>query len=154
MKGCKFNKDGDLVPIDVYIVWGSPASGKTTYVKEHMEQGDLVVDLDLIKQSLSMAYKTSTTDNLLDIALKIRDGIYESIRERDISCNNVWVVAGLPRKEDRDKLKDYIRATELIHIEATYEECIERANKDPERKDKHKQYEIINKWFEKYYKEQ
>jgi len=73
MKGYKFDKNGSLVPVDVYIVWGSPASGKTTYVKKHMEGGDLVVDLDLIKQSISMKEKTTAGDNLLNVALSVRE---------------------------------------------------------------------------------
>ena len=154
MKVYRFNKDGELIPIDVYIVWGSPASGKTTYVKEHMEDGDLVIDLDLIKQSISYKDKTSAGDNLVSLAIGIRDYLYEQIRHRDIDCNTVWVVAGLPMKEDRDKLKDYIRATQMIHIDTDYDECIKRADKDVERKDKGKQYEVIDKWFEMYYKEQ
>ena len=30
------------------VVCGPPASGKTTYVKQHMIPGDIVVDLDAI----------------------------------------------------------------------------------------------------------
>ena len=32
----------------VYIIYGSPLSGKTTYVKEHAQKGDLIIDIDNI----------------------------------------------------------------------------------------------------------
>ena len=37
----------------VILVWGPPASGKTTYVKKHMADGDMVIDLDAIKHAIS-----------------------------------------------------------------------------------------------------
>ncbi len=146
----KFNERGDIVPIDIYIVWGAPASGKTTYVREHMEPGDLVVDLDLIKQSLSMQDKTETSDNLLNVAIGVRDYLYNVIETREIECNNVWVVAGLPQKEDREKLMQQLKTDKLIFIDTPIDECIKRAMNDTERKDKKKQQYIIDKWFKQY----
>lgn len=35
--------------MEVIIVCGAPASGKTTYVKNNMTIGDLVIDLDAIR---------------------------------------------------------------------------------------------------------
>ena len=32
----------------VFLIWGSPLSGKTTYVKNNMLKGDLVLDVDNI----------------------------------------------------------------------------------------------------------
>ena len=37
----------------IYIVWGSPMSGKSTYVKQVMQYGDMVVDLDIIWYAIS-----------------------------------------------------------------------------------------------------
>lgn len=149
-EGYKFDKNGEMVPIDVYIVWGSPASGKTTYVRKNMKNGDLVVDLDLIKQSLSLEGKTKAPDNLVNIALNVREHIYKLIETRKINSNDVWVVAGLPNAEERKNLKKRLNA-KLIFIEATKQQCIDRAMNDSERQDKEKQIKIINKWFNIYY---
>ncbi len=153
MSRCKFDGEGNLLPMGVNIVWGSPASGKTTYVKKHMEEGDMVVDLDLIKQSISLKTKTECNDNLLSTAIMIREMLYDLIRKREVDCNNVWVVAGLPKQEERDALETHVRATQIIFIEATQEECIARAMNDNERKDKAKQLEVIEKWFKQFYYE-
>ncbi|MBS4191200.1 AAA family ATPase [Bacillus sp. FJAT-49705] len=135
--------------IKVYIVWGSPASGKTTYVKKHMHVGDMVVDLDYLKQSISLAGKTNTGDNLLNVSLSIREHIYSLIEYRELMrCNNIWVVAGLPKQIDREYLFNRLRATDIIHIHATREECVQRAINDDERSDKDLQLLIINKWFD------
>jgi predicted kinase len=152
MQGLRFDEFGNVVKQNVYIVWGSPASGKTTYVRNHMQPGDLVVDLDLLKQSISMSYKTATTDNLLSVAIALRDTLYNLIAERRVQCDNVWVVAGLPKKEQREALRIRLNG-ELVYIEATKQQCIERAMNDEERKDKQKQLQIIEKFFRQFHYE-
>jgi len=150
-QGYEFDKEGNIVQTtnNVYIVWGSPGSGKTTYVKSKMNIGDMVVDLDLIKQAISMQGKTQATDNLLDASIKIRDFIYTLIQNREVDTKTIWVVAGLPRREDRQKLKGYLKA-ELIYIDATIEQCIVRVKADTDRLDKELQVDIVNKWWKQY----
>ena len=87
---------------------------------------------------------------LLDTAVKIRELIYELIANREIETNNIWVVAGLPTKEERDRLADRLKATDIIFIEATYNQCIARAMGDTDRLDKDKQVKVIDKWFGMY----
>jgi predicted kinase len=150
MNGLRFDEFGNVVKSKVFIVWGSPASGKTTYVRNNMSLGDLVVDLDNIKQAISMADKTSASDHLLPVALQLRELLYQLIEQRNIECDNVWIVAGLPQKEEREQLRVRLDA-ELIFIDTSKEECINRAMNDKERKDKNIQMQIIEKWFKKYY---
>jgi predicted kinase len=154
--GYTFDADGNLVSINeskyktnVYIVWGSPASGKTTYVSKYKSKGDLVVDLDLIMDSISMNGKSKDNDKLLPVALGVREYLYNIVEKREIDCENVWVVATLSRRYEREQLRDRLNA-ELIYIEATRDECIARAYKDDDRHDKELQKKIIDKWFSEY----
>lgn len=147
--GFYFNENGELVKSKVYIIYGSPGSGKTTYVMKHKQYGDLIVDLDLIKQAISMEAKTSTPDNLLDIAIGIKDYIYKVIENKKFNCKNVWVVASLPNKEQRENLAKRLDG-ELIFIDKTIDECISNVNGDDERIDKEFQKKLIIKWFERY----
>ena len=147
--GFYFDETGNLVPIKKYIVYGSPASGKTTYVKEHKTIGDLVIDLDLIKQAISMESRTNDTDNLLDLAIGIRDYIYKRIENNDINTKAIWIVASLPKKEEREALRDRLNA-ELIFIDKNIDECLDNAYNDTNRKDKTLQKKIIEKWFASY----
>lgn len=147
--GCYFNDEGELVSQEVYIVYGAPASGKTTYVKQHMQDGDLVVDLDYIKYALTFRGKGELGDNLMPIAFDVRDMLYEKIEARDVDAKNIWIIASLPRKEERHRLATRLNA-KLIHCHATVHECIDRAMNDIERVDKELQIKIIDKYFANY----
>jgi predicted kinase len=153
VNGYRFDENGELIKSNVFIVWGSPASGKTTHVRNNMKNGDLIIDLDLIKQAISMQEKTEAPDNLLNIAISIRETLYNIVEKKEFNCDNVWIVASLPKHEDREKLRQRLNA-ELIHIDTDKNECIRRAHKDNERKDKEKQEKLINKWFKAYYYEE
>ena len=147
--GCYFDDEGNLVKMKVYIVHGSPASGKSTLVSERMTPGDLVVDLDLLKQAISLQPKTETPENLLPIAMGLRDYLYELISDRAVDCRNVWVIASLPRRQEREELAEKLGA-ELIHCSAEYHECLARAGNDMNRRDKTLQRALIDKYFEQY----
>lgn len=131
----------------VNIIYGPPASGKTTYVKNNMEIGDLVIDLDYIKQAISFTWKDAESDNLLDIAIKIRDCIYEAIEKGEVDCKRVWIIAGLPNKNERERLKERFNAT-LIPMLKARQECVNNAKRD--KRDMILQEVIIDKWFEEY----
>lgn len=36
-------------------MWGSPLSGKTTFVKNHAGRSDVILDWDIIKQAVSLS---------------------------------------------------------------------------------------------------
>jgi len=150
VSGYRFDENGNAIQSRVVVVWGSPASGKTTYVREHMAYGDMVVDLDLIKQAISMSGKTDAGDNLLSTAIKLRDYLYGLIARREFDCDAVWVVAGLPSGKDRQLLDVKIRPDEWLYCDATMQQCLVRAMNDTERNDKAKQQKVIRKWFDIY----
>src|SRR5690554_3560909 len=129
----------------VIIVWGAPGSGKTTYVKKNMKYGDMVIDLDFIKQAISFQEKTEAPDSLLDVALKVRELLYSIVAGRQIPECTVWVVAGLPSYKERKELKNRLQANELIFMKASREQCIRRVLADDTRKDKELQRKIVAK---------
>lgn len=132
----------------VFIVYGSPFSGKTTYVRDNMEDGDLVVDLDAIYSAISFRPLYQHPDQLQKTAFGIRDYLYDHIRIRAGNWSTAWVIAGLPRKADRERLASRLGAS-CILVEATKEECIRRCinagdGRGPEWE------EFILKWFKDY----
>ena len=148
--GCYFDEAGMLRPMKVYIVYGPPAAGKNRYVEEHRKDTDLVVDLDAIQLAIGHD-RYGTANNLLDLSLHLREQIYQLIEKRDemIDCRNVWVIATLPEKKQRQELAERLQA-QLIHIDTPQMKCIEQAKADPNRKDKQIAIAIIEEYFEKF----
>lgn len=149
MNGLTFDDNGNLIEEkNVYIVWGSPASGKTTYVKEHKGKYDLIVELDPLIGAISMTDGKTLTEDYLPFALELRDTLYRLIEQRKYHFDKAWIIAGLPNKAERLALQSKLKA-ELIHIDTPIEICLKRAKLDDERKNKELQYKIINNYFDK-----
>lgn len=142
--GYWFDEDGVMRQTEVYLVWGAPASGKTTYVQKHREASDLVIDLDKIRWALGGGR------NLLGVCLSVREHLFRLIEERDgeVDCRRVWVIATLPNKKERHALTDRLRARE-IHMDAGLEECKARAFADSRNGNAQTRVAAIEKFFER-----
>ena len=133
---------------EVYLVYGSPLSGKSTYVSEVMEDGDLILDLDLIWQSVSGKNKYEKPARLNAVVFGIRDYLLESVRIRRGKWQNAYIVGGYPLISERERLCKSLGARE-IYIESTKEQCLQRLETDTQR-DKKLWTEYINTWWERY----
>ena len=121
--------------MQVIVVCGPPASGKTTYVRNNMVPGDMVVDLDAIMQAISFQeQRTNATKDLLPVALELRKYLYRIIDEHRVHAFRCWIIECLPKQEDRDDLQERFCA-EVVEMQASYRECIDHAMRDPQRKD-------------------
>lgn len=152
-RGChdkEHHRFGYKPPKKVYIVYGSPMSGKKSFVEQNMERGDIVVDMDKLFSAVSMRDGYDKPDNLLTNVIGIRTLLLDNIRTRYGKWYNAWVIGGYPDKFKRERLAEDIGA-ELVYCEATKEECYARLESDKDR-----QYRVvewkkyIDDWFETY----
>lgn len=146
-KGVYFDEDGVPQKRQVYFVWGAPCSGKATYVQEHKHDNDIIIDLDRIRWAVGGKH---SHDNILGLALDIREHIYDLIEQEDtkLDARAVWVIETAPRKQEREKTIERLKAKE-IHIDTDIETCIERARRDSEKKDKQYAIAVIENYFER-----
>lgn len=110
----------------IYIIYGAPCSGKTTYALEQMSNNDIIVDLDMIYEMLTGQDGHEHSEGLRFIAFKIRDTLYDIIKTRYGRFDNAYIVAGLPHRGEREALARRLGA-ELVHIDTSEGECIKRA---------------------------
>ena len=66
-----------------------------------------------------MVDRTNDTDNLLDIAIGIRDYIYKRIEENNVDTKAIWIIASLPKRKEREELSKRLGA-DLILIDKRY----------------------------------
>ena len=135
----------------VYIVYGPPMSGKTSYVIEHMDRGDLVVDMDRIYAAVSFMNPYDKPDNLKYNVFSIRNHIIDNIKTRYGGFRTAWIIGGYANKFEREKLATDLGA-KLILINATREECIDRLDMsdDYRQENKSEWVEYIDKWFDNF----
>lgn len=126
----------------IYIVYGAPCSGKTTYVKEVATKDDLILDIDSIWQMITNNERYVKPNRLKDNVFKIRDEIIDQIYTGRGHWINAYIIGGYPYEMDRERLREKLGA-ELIHIDTTKEECLLRAE---ERPSEYKRY--IEEYFD------
>ena len=138
---------------EVILVYGPPLSGKTSYVKQLIGDRDIVVDLDLLKQAITMqsGYKRGT--NAANAVLfKLRDAIMDSIKVRHGMWKRAFIIGTYPNTFDRDNIINDYRVDDVVFMDATKEECIERLNlvKDERNVYRDDWIKYIDDWFNQY----
>lgn len=109
----------------VYIVYGSPLSGKSSYVSDNMEVGDLIVDMDSIWQSVSGCDRYTKPIGIKSVVFGVRDYLIDCIKTRRGKWSTAWVIGGYPYRAERERLARQLNAR-LIHIDTSQSECLER----------------------------
>ena len=150
-----FDDTGKPIPRgQVCIVWGSPASGKTTYVREHMQHMDVIIDLDeILKCFTGLTNKVDSQSDIADYLpamLLIRSAVYKAAKEGLPGVRTVWVVAGLPKRSDRQQMSMTFPDATFIFRESTLEKCMSNMEHDDKRTNKERQRRIITEWFRNY----
>ena len=110
-KPCNSKRSNRVMPgygASVVIITGPPASGKTTYVRNHAKPTDVVIDMDAIARALMPIPPAEThvyPEYVRHVAIKARAAAISAatrLRER----TTVWLIHAVPQPDD---LHDYKR---------------------------------------------
>lgn len=128
----------------VYIVYGSPCSGKSKWVRENATENDIVVDIDSIYECISINERYKKPDRIKSVVFEMRDKMYDIIKYRSGKWNDAFIITGGALLGDRERLMQRVGADEMIFIDTPMGECLARAKE--KRSDEW--YEYVLKWFE------
>ena len=131
-----------IEPPKVYLVYGSPCSGKTTWVEDVAKEDDLILDVDKIWDAICIGGHTQKPKRLTSNVFGIRDVMIEMIKIRKGKWRNAYIIGGYPLRSDRERMCTLLDA-EPVYIEASKEECLLRARSS--RPDGWEKY--IEDWF-------
>lgn len=133
-------------PADVYVICGPPGSGKTTFVQQHMQPGDLVLDMDAIVSALTGSGSAHPDySGVMDAALSVREAVYQAI-ESGKTGKRAFVITSSSDRQQVEALARRLRGS--MHCMDTPEaECIRRICNDPTRPDKEKDSALVRHWF-------
>jgi predicted kinase len=134
---------------NVYIISGAVGSGKTTYVQNHMKQGDLVVDLDYICAALGATSELYNDHKpYLDIALAVRETVFQKIIKREGNWDNAFVITA---SKDMNKVRELAKTLDgkIVKMKATKEQCIANVRADSRRAENIELHlKLIEEWFD------
>ena len=134
----------------VYYVYGAPCSGKSTFVRENMQKGDLVLDIDRLWSALSGQPEYIKPNEIKAVVFNARNAILDSIKTRAGNWQQAFVIEGGALIGDRMRRIETLGA-ECIFIDTPREACIERLIRDDSRAEVQGQWiDYINTWFDSY----
>ena len=134
---------------EVFLVYGSPLAGKTTWVQNNMVEGDLIVDIDNIWQCVSGCPRYVKPNRVKSVVFHIRDELIDTVKCRYGRWNNVYIVGGYPLIGERERLCKELGAREIF-IDTPKEECLMRLQACQDARDKMEWTKYIEDWWRKY----
>lgn len=126
----------------VYLVYGSPCAGKTTWVRENANHDDLILDIDLLWEAVCTSDRYHKPNRLKENVFGLRDFLIDQIRVRAGRWRNAFIVGTYPLRSERDRLCDLLGA-EPVFIDTPEAECMARATTDAWRG-------YVRDWFDTY----
>ena len=125
----------------VYIVFGSPGAGKSSYVNDIAKKNDLILDLD----ALYNAINNYRSPKLYSNVMQLWDALLDMVKTRNGKWENAYIILANCRGVERtQRMLD----AEVIHIDTPKDVCYERAtNKIKKYGEPYKKY-IDDYWDE------
>lgn len=135
----------------VYVVYGAPCSGKTSWVQQNKGNSDFVLDMDNIWQCITAGSRYDKPNALKQNAFTIRDCMMDMVKTRAGKWERAFVIIGGAVKSDRQRVIERLSA-EGVFIQETQETCLNRLLRDDTRTKQQKDEwrKFILKWFEDY----
>jgi len=141
---------GYQVEKNVYLVYGPPNSGKTTFVRQQMKRGDIIVDMDQLYAAISLQPAYDKPDNLFSNVINVQNLLIDHIKTRYGKWHNAWIVGGYADKHKRNRIAEATGA-ELVFLDVPKEECLLRLETDPDKQYRKAEWKTyIDKWFSQY----
>ena len=133
----------------IYLVYGCPLSGKSTFVKDRAGIHDLIVDIDSIYACISNNPLYTKSNRLYDNVRAVQDALLESIKYKRGKWINAFIISGMPYAGERERFCIEYGA-EPIFIECDQDTALSRLGAVQDGRDKNEWSGYINKWFMRY----
>ena len=124
----------------IYIVYGSPCAGKSTWVDSVATKDDLIIDIDRLYNAMN----NHRSNRLLGNVMAVYRSMIDMVKTRNGQWVNAFIVRGFPLRGERERLARELGG-ELIHIDCDKDTCLERSKAKGQD-----YYKIVNDWWEKY----
>ena len=131
--------------MQITVVWGPPASGKSTFVRESRSDNSLTFDFDPVMQALSGLTPHHKNPALVGLVLEIRALVLEALGT-DLGVDDVWIIT----TRISDDMQEALDGLDVQYhlMDTDKETCLERVDADPDRADVAEEMKsVIEEWF-------
>lgn len=133
----------------IYLVYGCPLSGKTTFVKERAGTHDLIIDIDRIYACITNNPPYIKSNRLYENMKAVQDALLDSIKFKRGKWINAFIIGGYPFKGERERVMTEYGAEEIF-IECDKETALSRLASTSDGRDVNEWNKYINTWFDRY----
>lgn len=135
-------------PQRVYIVYGSPCSGKAEWVADVAEPGDIVLNIDRLWAAIraDKCGQFEKPSELKQNVFALRDALLDMIRVRRGRWLNAYIIGGYPLQAERERLAETVNADKIIFIDTPQDVCMLKAKSISSEMEK-----FVADWFDRYH---
>lgn len=133
----------------IYLVYGCPLSGKSTYVKERAGIHDLIIDVDKIYACISNNPQYIKSGRLYDCMDAAKQALFDCIKYKRGKWINAFIIGGYPFKGERERLAAEYGAEE-IYIDCDKDTALSRLEVVQDGRDIKEWSKYIDTWFDRY----
>lgn len=126
----------------VFLVYGPPCAGKTTWVQSVANDDDLIVDIDRIWECLCTSDRYHKPNRIKSNVFGVRDILLDQVKIRKGMWRNAYIIGTYPLRTDRDRICSLLRAREVFIFE-NKETCLSRCQTEAWKT-------YVHDWFEDY----
>ncbi|MFB4471814.1 HNH endonuclease [Oceanobacillus caeni] len=130
----------------VKVIYGSPLSGKTTYVKERLSNNDIVYDYDDLMQVMTVLPYQKHNQNVADYILDIRSLMINRLKN-DTKIDTAYIITTFLSNELKQELNGM--NVEYVKMSTDYMTVMNRLRKSNRAEKERVRFAIID-WFQKY----
>lgn len=134
---------------EIFLVYGPPLAGKTSYVKSTALEGDLIIDMDSIWECISGQPRYVKPGRLRSVAFGVRDYLLDCLRVRNGKWQNAYIVGGFPLISERERMQRTYGARDVF-IEADKAACLARLKTSSDGRNEEEWVGYIDEWFRRY----
>tara|TARA_B100000029_G_C17555448_1_gene951547 strand:- start:597 stop:1730 length:1134 start_codon:yes stop_codon:yes gene_type:complete len=129
----------------VTLVYGPPCGGKSTYVEQMAQPGDLILCSDRLHQALSGLEAHNHDQHITHYVRTAYDSVLRDLQKPQPKNTRAFILAGAPTVAQRNEFASTATATHLVY--ADRETCHERAKEAGRPEDWHR---YIDRWHDTY----
>lgn len=133
----------------IYLVYGSPLSGKSTFTKERAGVHDLIIDIDKIYEAITNNPPYIKSNRLFDNVKAVQDCLLDCVKLKRGKWVNAFIISGMPYKGERERFCNEYGA-EPILIECDKETALQRLASANDGRDIKAWTGYIETWFNRY----